>query len=98
MARGLRIQDISNEPELLRIVEEVRRADEPRLLRRNNEDLAILMPAKPTSKRKPKGIKRKEDFDAFRSAFGGWRGIVDADAVKKDLASGRGSDRPPVRL
>ncbi|MCL4458715.1 MAG: hypothetical protein M1136_03835 [Chloroflexi bacterium] len=98
MARGLRPIDISNVPELLRIVEEVRRTDEARVLRRDDEDLAILMPAKPGSKHKPKPIKTRADYEAFCSAFGGWKGIVDADTLKRDLASARGSDRPPVRL
>ncbi|MDO8674063.1 MAG: hypothetical protein Q7O66_21840 [Dehalococcoidia bacterium] len=39
--------DISNEPELLRLVDEIRSAREPRLLRRNHEDLAILTPINP---------------------------------------------------
>ncbi len=79
MARALRPIDISNVPELLRLVEEVRRTDEARVLRRDDEDVAILMPAKPGSKRKPRAAKTPADLEAFRSAFGAWKGIVDAD-------------------
>lgn len=98
MRRELKTTDISNVPELIRLAEEVRRTAVPRLLRRDNEDLAILMPAKPAVPRKGKKLMSKADYDAFRSAFGGWKGIVDSDTLKSDLASERGSDRPPVGL
>lgn len=96
--RDLKAIDISNVPELLRIAEEVHTTHEPRLLRRDREDLAILMPARQTTKGKRKRSITKGGYEAFRSAFGGWKGLVDADVLKKDLASTRGSDRPPVRL
>ena len=57
MARELKRIDISNVPELLRIVEEVRSSEEPRVLRRDSEDLAILSPMKrprrPAARGKP---------------------------------------------
>ncbi len=34
--------DISDAPELLRLVEEVRETNEPRILRRGNEELAVI--------------------------------------------------------
>lgn len=40
--------DISAAPELLALAEEVRRTGRPRLLRRANTDLALLVPAEPT--------------------------------------------------
>ncbi len=96
--RDLKAIDIINEPGLLRIAEEVRTTREPRLLRRDGEDLAILIPTKPATRAKPKRITTKTDYEAFRSTFGGWKGIVDADALKTDLAAARGSDRPSPRL
>ena len=51
MAKELRPIDISNVPELLRLVEEVRKGEEPRVLRRDSEDLAILTPVKPPRRR-----------------------------------------------
>lgn len=98
MRREMKTTDISNVPELIRLAEEVRRTAVPRLLRRENEDLAILVPAKPAVPRKRKKLMSKADYDAFCSAFGGWRGIGVDDALKSDLTSERGSDRPPVRL
>ena len=54
MAREMRRIDISDMPELLRIAEEVRSTNESRVLQRENEDIAILMPAR-RSKRVPAG-------------------------------------------
>ncbi len=91
--------DISDMPELLRIVEEVRRTAKPRLLRRDSEDMAILMPTKPPSKRKPGRAKTKPDYEAFLASAGSWKGNVDTDKLIADIyESRRRSSRPPVEL
>ncbi len=99
MARALRPIDISNVPELMRLVEEVRASHEARVLRRDDEDLAILMPAKPGQKRKAKPAKTRADYEAFRSSAGGWKGLVDTEKLKEDIyESRRRSSRRPVNL
>lgn len=55
MAKEPKGIDISNVPELVRIAQEVRDTNQPCLLKRDNEELAILMPVRPTRKRSPKG-------------------------------------------
>jgi hypothetical protein len=55
MAKELKHIDISNIPELLSIAREVRSTNEPRILRQDSEDLAILTPIKPAGKRVAKG-------------------------------------------
>ncbi len=50
MAQELEAIDISSSPELLRLAEEVHRTGQPRSLRRNGEDVAVLMPAPPRKK------------------------------------------------
>ena len=58
MAREQHIKtiDISNVPELLRLVEEVRSTNEPCILRQENEDVAIVRPLKrPSRPRIPRG-------------------------------------------
>ncbi|MGH2457985.1 MAG: hypothetical protein ACRDIY_03870 [Chloroflexota bacterium] len=50
MARELKHVDIDDNPDLARIAEEVRATREPRALRRDGEDLAIVVPAKLTTK------------------------------------------------
>ena len=98
MAKELASIDISNIPELLRLVEEVRKSEKPRVLRRDSEDLAILMPTKLPSKRKPKRGRTKEDYEAFRAAAGSWKD-VDTDKLIEDIyESRRRSSRPPVDL
>lgn len=99
MARELRPIDISDIPELLRLVEELRKGDEPRVLRRDSEDLAILTPVKGLSKRRAKRAKNKTAYEAFLSSAGSWKGIVDTDKLVADIyESRRRSSRPPVEL
>jgi len=96
MAKELKAIDISNVPELLRIAEEVRASNEPRILRRENEDLAILTPTK--RPRRSARAKTQADYEAFRSAAGSWK-VVDADQLIADIyESRRLSSRPPVEL
>jgi hypothetical protein len=44
MAHELPSIDISDQPELVRLAEEVRATNRPRVLRRDGEDLALLVP------------------------------------------------------
>lgn len=56
MARELKHIDITSSPELLRIVEEVRASNEPRILQREHVDVAILRPVKRSAhQRIPRG-------------------------------------------
>jgi hypothetical protein len=87
--------DISNDPELLKLAEEVHTTREPRILRRDDEDLAVLMPAGPKRRRKGKSAK---DLELCRSAAGGWKD-VDTDKLLADIYADRArSNRPPVEL
>ena len=53
-------------PELARIVEEVETTKKPRELRRVNKTVAVITPTK-------KREKTKADYEAFKSAAGGWK-------------------------
>ena len=54
MAKELQPIDVSNVPELLRLAEEVQNSRAPRLLKRGDQDLAVLAPVEPTpTARKP---------------------------------------------
>lgn len=88
--------DISNIPELLRLAEEVHATNEARLLRRDDEDLAVVRPV--VSKRRAKRRSTKADREAFLSAAGSWKGLIDAEAFKAEIRASRGSDRPTVTL
>src|SRR4051812_32967747 len=49
MAKELAPIDISHVPELLRVAEDVRATNTPRVLRRNDEDIAMVVPLAPRS-------------------------------------------------
>jgi hypothetical protein len=96
--RNLTPIDISNFPDLVRIAEEVKATRTPRILKRDSEPVAMLMPVGSAIKHPNKGKKTKADYEAFRSAAGGWKD-VDTDKLIKDIyASRKISTRPPVEL
>jgi len=62
MARELKTIDVSSMPEALKIAEEVSATNEPRILRRADQDLAVLMPLPRPRKRSPRGkVFTKDD-------------------------------------
>ena len=80
-------------PDLVRIAEEVEATKTPRELVRENKPVAVIMPAK---KQK---AKTKADYEAFKSAAGGWKDLVDTEKLKKDIYESRKiSTRPPIEL
>ncbi len=91
--------DISNKPELLRLAEEVNATKQPRILKRDREAIAILMPTGTAlKKRTTHRVKTKADYAAFRAAAGSWKD-VDIEKFKADIyASRKLSTRPPVKL
>ena len=98
MAKELAPIDVTNAPDLLRLAEEVRRTGRPRLIRREDEDLAVLTPVAAPAKRRSTRGKTEADREAFLSSAGGWRGLVDVDQFLKDIEESRRLTRPPVEL
>jgi hypothetical protein len=90
--------DISNIPELVRIAEEVEATKTPRKLKRENKTVAVIMPVvKATAKQKRE--KTNADYEAFKSAAGGWKDLVDIEKLKQDIYESRSiSTRPPIDL
>jgi len=97
MAKELKRIDIGHVPELLRIVDEVRATNEPRVLRRDSEDVAILLPAKPARRRAGR-TKTKADHEAFLASAGSWKGLVEAEEFTAYVNERRRSSRPTVEL
>lgn len=98
MAAKLASVDIAEVHSLRELVEEVRRDGVPRLLRSENEDIALLLPVTPTTRQRRRR-KTADDYDAFRASAGGWKGIVDVDQFKRDnTASRKVSTRPTIEL
>jgi hypothetical protein len=98
MAREMIPVDVTHTPEVLRLAEEVARTGSPRVLRRDSEDLAVLSPVAPTSKRRKRRVKTKADYEAFLASAGSWKGLVDVEKLHKDLEESRRLTRPPVEL
>ena len=103
MAHDYETLDITHHPDLLRLAEEVRRTNTPTVLRRDNEDLAVLMPVAEGATRKARrsSIRKKSqaDIDAFLSSAGGWKDLVDTEQLKRDIAESRArSSRPPLTI
>ena len=83
MARELRSIEITNTLDLLTLVEEVHRSQEPYLLRKDSEDFAVLMPA-PRRKNVRSRAKPVDEADAlFRGIARGKSGIPGGVSSKK---------------
>lgn len=91
--------DISNNPVLLRLAEEVRRRNRATVLRNGNKDIAVVTPVADNPKRKTgrSPVKKKSAvaMAIFLSSAGGWNDLVDTDKLKADIyESRRRSIRP----
>jgi hypothetical protein len=80
--------DIGDAPSLSELADEVRRTNRPLVLRRADEDIAIISPVKKTTKRSSVKKKSAADMAAFWSAFGGWKD-VDTERLKADIYESR---------
>lgn len=89
--------DITTIPELARLAEEVRATGRPVRLRRNGEDIAVLSPAATRARRVGRSVTAA-DMAAAERAFGGWRGIVDAEELKRVLRDLQVDQSPPITL
>jgi hypothetical protein len=84
MATELEPIDISDLPELLRIAEEVRLTRQPRMLRRDGEDIAVLMPPPRPRRRSSRGKPLTKDDPLFRLIGIGRSGIPGGVSEQKD--------------
>jgi hypothetical protein len=90
--------DISDLPDLLHLAERVRESNEPCVLRRNHEDLAVLMPMPVKSRRSTKKSVKSADYEAFLAAAGSWKDVDVERFVEENAAQRARSSRPPVEL
>jgi hypothetical protein len=91
--------DISHVPELMRIVEEMLASRQPRILSRDDEDVAVLMPVASAPEPPLQQEKTRADYEAFLSAAGSWNGLIDPDKLIADIYESRKlSTKPPIEL
>ncbi len=97
MSRHIIPIDASNLPDLLRIAEEVKMTKTPRLIKRDGETLALLMPAGTAVKREPHKRTIWTHYDpqrvraALKQSAGALQG-VDREKLLSDLASQRSQE------
>jgi hypothetical protein len=82
MAKEPRHIDISSIPELLKLVQEVRQTNEPSILREESEDVAMLTPLKPVTKRSVRGKPTTADDPLWKLVGIGHSGKGDVSANK----------------
>jgi hypothetical protein len=95
MAEHPKSIDISDIPEILHLAEEVRRAGEPRVLQRDGEDLAMVVPLSGSTS-SPFKKPTTADLTAFRAAAGGWADL-DTDTLIDDIYRAREEGTRPER-
>ena len=74
--------DISSIPELQKLVHEVRQTNEPRILREESEDVAMLTPLKPRAKRSGRSKPVSADDPLWKLVGIGHSGKDDISANK----------------
>src|SRR6266571_6886775 len=87
--------DISNMPDLLPLVEEVKATKKPRVLKRNGESVALLMPVGTAVKHKPTSLWTGYDPKRVRAALKQSAGAlagVDQAQLKTDIAAQRSQE------
>lgn len=87
MAATLDAIDISEMPELLALVEQLRAAGAPRVLKRGDEEIAVLTPIESPAEF-PWRSPTAEDYEAFRAAAGGWKDF-DAEGFLREIYAAR---------
>jgi hypothetical protein len=84
MAQEQQTINVSNNPVLRDLVEEVARTRQPKVLRVDDSQTeVVLMPAKPRSHRATLTPAKREAI--LRATFGAWKGLIDPDQLKREL-------------
>ncbi len=84
--------DISNQPDILRLAEEVQATRTPRVLKRDNESIAVVMPLATALPKQEEDIWKNYDAKrvqkALKKSAGALAG-VDKEALLSDIAEER---------
>src|SRR5436305_14780738 len=93
MAKGLRHIDVSRTPELLRLAEKVRHTKQPCILRRDREDIAVVVPVGTgtVADRREQVTEAQIWADAGVAGPADVRASYDAEGVRAALQAARGA-------
>ncbi len=95
MANEARPIDASQMPDVSRLVREVARTGQPRVLHVDGDEARLS----PTRRRKSAKAMSPAQFQAgLHATFGAWSGLVDADELKRELNELQQDDREPRTL
>jgi hypothetical protein len=94
MARQQQL-DVTDNPAVRQIAEEVCRTHTRVVLSRAGEPIAEV---RPLGHRRGNKRPASESVSAFLATAGAWKGLVDAEELKRQLKESRGDHRPPVEL
>jgi hypothetical protein len=106
MASEARTIELADVGDLGTLVDEVRRSRRPRILQRDGEDVAVLIPtvstrgrgSRPAHPRPPTPAQVERSRAGIKGGAGSWQS-VDAEALKEELRRQRDIvTRPPVEL
>src|SRR5688500_1689045 len=98
MVRELTPLDIRHVPEIARLVDEVTASDKPLRIVRDGEDIAVLMPSRPSSPRRRRRRITDADRQAAADTFGAWKDQVDPEVFKRERRELQVDDKPPRNL
>jgi hypothetical protein len=104
MASAPKVIDIDDRPELLDLAREVKETGESRELRAEGEAVALVVPMVPVDSSDdsvrsfPWRKKTEADYEAFRSAAGGWKDVDTGRLIEDVYADRRSNDCPPIDL
>jgi hypothetical protein len=82
MANETQPFDASSLPDVSRLIHDVNRTGQPRLIQAGGE-AARLSPAR--RPRRSAALTPLQREKLLRATFGGWKGLIDADQLKQDL-------------
>ena len=89
--------DISNRPDILKLAEEVQKTNTPRVLTRDQQSIAVVMPLTPGDPHGQVDIWKGYDATRVREALAQSAGTladVDIEALKRDIAQARAQHEP----
>src|SRR5437763_13202336 len=87
-----------NVPNIAEVAEEVHRTRQPRVIRRADEDLAVIAPVKKATRRRALPKKSPEDMEVFWSSFESWKDVDTEQLKAANAQSRRISTKPRPEL